>query len=281
MLANPPRMFMFATVKRHSLALTGIFTLACGVLTPAVAGAQVNSERIRVGKIEDGFHASIDGALTVKAGNVDYVSLTAATRVEYKKGIHTPFVVGNVAFAENAGETIISNGFAHLRWTAMWHERVGSEIFLQLQFNKFTALQLRQLVGAGARFVLYDGERFEAFAGTGYMIEHERLDREQIGIFDPADPRYHPLRPINHRSTSYFSFRAQLTENTHVNNTIFFQPRVDRFSDLRLLNEVGLEVSLTEYVSLLVGAVYLYDSDPPFTIKRSDLTSINRVRVTF
>jgi len=257
----------------------GLFTAL--MLAALPARAQVNSERLRVGEPEEGFHAQADGAVSLRRGNVDFFEVKTSTRLEYNQGVHTPFVHGTLAFAEQNGSEIINNGFLHARWTAMWHHNVGSEVFGQVQFNEFIRLPLRALAGAGVRVLAYESADFEIRFGTGYMIEREDLDEKAIPMLPETDPAYHPLVVINHRSTSYVSFRFNVTERLFFNNTTFIQPRFDRLSDFRLLSEAALEVKLAEQLSLVVELALLHDNDPPPTVEKTDLNLQNKLRVRF
>jgi putative salt-induced outer membrane protein YdiY len=245
------------------------------VFDAAPVSAQVNTERLRVGEPEEGLSLEFDGAMTLKKGNIDFLAITTAARLEYNTGIHTPFIYGTFNLSERSGETFIQRSFAHARWTAMWWDRVGSEVFAQIESDKFRLLQQRTLGGAGGRFHIISGEDTALYFGTGYMMEYEQVQGE-AAMLAP-----HPKEILAHRSTSYVSVKFRLAKNVFVNTTVFFQPRLDRPEDFRLLSESGFEVKLTEHVSLAISTMVRYDNDPPPTVKKTDLDMLNSIRLSF
>ena len=161
-----------------ALRFLATLVLLGNVLSISNAGAQVNTEKMRTGDPEEGFHGSFDGSVLFKTGNVTLLQVGLGTRLEYNAGIHSPYVQGSFTFGQKGEEddVYINKGFGHLRWSAMWHERVGSELFAQVQFNEFLRLNLRLLSGACLRVGLVVDPVVEVFLGTGYMFEHEALD---------------------------------------------------------------------------------------------------------
>jgi hypothetical protein len=80
------------------------------------------------------------------------------------------------ALGEETAKPYISQTFVHARWTAMWRERFGTEVFAQVQTNEFLRLRSRALGGTGLRVDLVHREGLQLWAGTGTMLEHNRID---------------------------------------------------------------------------------------------------------
>ena len=166
----------------------------------------------------------------------------------------------------------IDNGFLHVRWTARWLPRLGTELFAQVQFNEFQKLTYRLLGGAGVRVPLMLGSTFEAFAGTAYMLEYEELD------IDPGDA--HPAETVYHRWSSYLTMRLNVKKYLRVLSTTYVQPRFDALSDLRVLQEVVLEVDVVKHISLLVVVSVHYDGDAPDEVESTDIIFAPKLRLT-
>jgi hypothetical protein len=66
-----------------------------------------------------------------------------------------------------------------------------------------------------------------------------------------------------------------------VGNTIYFQPRFDDFRDVRLLDVLSLDVTITGTLSASLQATLRYESPVPEPIKRADLMVKNLLGVTF
>jgi hypothetical protein len=230
----------------------------------AMAHAQVNTETLRLGEPAEGLHADLKADLALKRGNTEFFQLGAAGRTFYQTGVHTPLLFARGEIGSENDERFSENGFVHARWTAMWQERVGTEVFGQLQYDAFIDLKFRALIGAGPRFMVVDEAWIELYLGTGYMLEHEVLS------IPPGDP--HPRRTLHHRSTSYASLKLALADALALTNVAYFQPRWDRPSDYRVLEELELQADVNDYVALISSMVFRYDSDPPSTVVRYDVS---------
>lgn len=237
-----------------------------------VAHAQVNTETLRLGDPPQGLHGDLKADLALKRGNSELFQLGSSGRAFYRAGIHTPLLFARGEIGTENDERFAEKGFVHARWTAMWFPRAGSELFGQIQYDAFIDLKFRALIGAGPRFVVVEEDWIELYVGTGYMLEREVL------TIPAADP--HPRHTLHHRSTSYVSLKTALADALTLTNVAYFQPRWDRFSDFRVLEELELQAHTNEYVALVSSLAFRFDSDPPSTIVRYDLDLKVGVRIT-
>jgi len=242
----------------------------CGWAGDAVA--QVNTETLRLGDPADGLHGDLKADLALKRGNAELLQVGSSARAFYKAGVHTPLLFVRGELGSENDERFIENGFIHGRWTAMWHPRVGSELFGQVQYDAFIDLKFRALAGAGPRFAVLLEDWIELYVGTGYMIEREVLS---IPSTDP-----HPRRTLNHRSTSYVSVKIAAAEALALRSVAYVQPRWDQFDDVRVLEELELQVAISDYVAIVHSLSFRYDSEPPSTVRDHDLDLKVGVRVT-
>lgn len=242
----------------------GMLALAAGWFAAAqVALAQVNTETLRLGVPSPGFQGDFKGDLALKRGNVELLQVGGSGRVFYQTGVHTPLLFARAEFAEQGGERFAETTFVHARWTAMWLPRLGSEVFAQLQYDAFLRLTFRALSGFGPRFAVVLEKWLELFAGTAYMLERE--------VLDIAPTNSHPQRTLNHRWTTYGSIKLKLGEVLGLSNVAYVQPRIDRFADVRFLDELELQARLHEHLSLVDALVLRFDSDPPDGVRKWDL----------
>lgn len=261
-------------------ALVGLWPLVLLALWLGWPGSSranpVNAEKLITDPEREGWSGSLSTSFALSAGNVDRLSLGFSGGLQYWTlypegvgyGDHAAppgsrrffrdrwLLITNAAFLRVRGNDVVNNGFAHTRYTRMWRPRVGSDFFVQSQYNEFKLLQLRSLGGLGLRVDPLNRKVVHAWAGTGYMAEYERY------TFDPAtDP--HPSRVVNHRWTSYGVIQLRLWESELVTrSTTYYQPRLDDFSDFRLLEALQLEVRAGP-VALGAELELQYDSDPP------------------
>ncbi|MCH9650095.1 MAG: DUF481 domain-containing protein [Deltaproteobacteria bacterium] len=212
---------------------------------------------------------SIDSHQSDPAGNLEKKD---AHRLVYEKQVL--FLVSSYSFSEQNDERAVNSGFSHLRWGRNRGPRLGIEAFAQHQFNEFTNLDTRVLLGLGGRFALFRKPQKEAFLGSGYMFEFERLD---VPVEGPDD-----LESRHHRWTNYISIKINTPDDRLLFvNTLYVQPRFDQPDDLRLLDEAELQIKITDRVSFGLSASLAHDSDPPEGIKETDITIVNRFRVKF
>lgn len=285
-----------------------------GSLLAFPAGGQINTEKLRVGADQPGFGGHFDLTFALRNGNSDVLLLgtgfqiqhvilpesllqgdeptaaestsadsttddesptpaeVEAARLVYEKQVL--FLISSFSFSEQNDERAVNSGFSHLRWGRNKGPRLGIEAFAQHQFNEFTNLDTRLLLGFGGRFTLLRKPRKEAFLGSGYMYEFERLD-VPVGGLDDRESRHH-------RWTNYFTFKTNRPDDRLLFvNTLYIQPRFDQLDDLRLLDEAELQIKITDRVSFGLSASLAHDSDPPVGIKKTDITIVNRFRVNF
>jgi hypothetical protein len=251
-------------------AMLAALAIGCHAL-PRAAAAQVNVERLRALDAEPGFSGGVAAGLSLKRGNVDFLEVTGTLWSRYHWDLHTLLGHSRAGFGEQGDERFASNAFVHARWTAMWLERIGSELFAQAEYDQFVRLQRRLLWGLGPRFVVHDGEHVDVALGTAYMLEYERLD---IPAGDP-----HPQRTLYQRSSTYGSVRVAINDVLMVVNTLYVQPRIVRVADTRVLEELELSFAIAERIKWTTSARLRFDSDPPSQVENTDLDIKNGLEV--
>lgn len=234
---------------------------------PTLGSAQVNAERLRQSVSGEGPFLRIDGSVGWMRGNVDFLEVTTNIFTGVNHGKHHLLAHMAAAYAEFGGASYLGRAFAHLRWTAEWHERVASELFAQNQYDQILFLRARALGGAGVRVTLLDGDALSAFAGTGYMLEREVFQRSVIPEGEP-----HPRRTTNHRWANYLTFTVAVDEMLSLTNTVYVQPRFDDFSDYRVAEEAALTVTHGSGLSISLGLRVRFDSRPPTALERLDVS---------
>lgn len=274
---------------RHGVAFAAALTIASA--TPRPALAQVNVEVLRPNLFRAGWSGGLDASFAVSRGNVELLDVGGAGRVQYQtlypvappeEGAEPAvpffrqrvFLTTNGRFAERAGAAFINQEYTHLRWTGMWHPRVGSDVFVQQQLNEFQRLRVRALAGAGARVEIVHHPVFLAWAGSAYMIEFERI-AVQPGA--PDDPE-----TLAHRVTNYLTLRlAAYGGKLLAQNTVYYQPRIGDVGDFRLLEELEVVARVDEVLGLGASLSVLHDSRPPTGVRTTDLRLVNTVKIAF
>lgn len=256
------------------------------------ARAQVNTEALRPRLMEAGLSGNADLSLSLAKGNVDYIDLGGGLRVQLQTlrppradggmrfAAQRVFVAASARYAERTrlgdaqSEAFVNQLLVHARWTAMWRERFGTELFAQAQTNEFFRLRARALGGTGLRFELVHEEPIQVWAGTGTMLEYNRIDVAP-GASDA------PTELIN-RSTSYAGVRTALREKSLLFQLVgYVQPAWIRPEDLRVLVELEGLAKLTETFSLGNTLSVLHDSRPPTEVRPTDVRLTMTLKLTF
>lgn len=282
--------------RRCAVAVRLLVSLAAAAALTLPAAAQVNTESMRVGAEEPGWASTIDLSSSLQRGNTERDILGAGARVQYawshangasetgekeaandehaQRPTNVVFLTSNYSFTRLNENRFVNNALSHLRFIREHSGRFSYELFGQHQFNEFTRLEQRLLFGGGVRFRVLQDPRAEVFLGTGYMLERETLDL-------PAalpDAR----RSEHHRSTNYVTVRYNSEdERLRLVETLYFQTRVDRVEDYRLLSETSFEIQLLRRLALAISLNVTHDSEPPTGVKETDVVLSNSLRYSF
>ncbi|HEU4536212.1 MAG TPA: DUF481 domain-containing protein, partial [Polyangiaceae bacterium] len=159
------------------------------------------------------------------------------------------------------------------RYNYQLSSRLWYEVFGQVQNDLFQRLRVRNLWGTGPRYALYEGASFHSFVGAAYMFEFEAID--------PAEGA--PDRPESsaHRLSSYVSLSYARPKDVTAGVTLYVQPRLDAFTDTRVLVESAASFAITPRLASKVSATLRYDSEPPTFVRPYDLEIKNSLTLTF
>lgn len=241
-------------------------------LSAAPAAAQVNTEKLRAYDVQ-GLALTMGGDVAFESGNADLFEVGAAARLDALQGRHYAFLTGSVRYGEEDGERFKDRSFAHLRYNYRALPWLVGEAFTQIERDGFKLLQRRFLLGAGPRLRYVDTEAVKLFQGTALMFEDEELDVSQVDT--------HPAHVSTVRWSNYVNLRLRLTDKTYAINTVYVQPRLGAFGDVRVLDEASLAVVLTRHLTLTTTFSLSYDSRPPDDVEGLDLVLRNGVQVSF
>jgi hypothetical protein len=260
------------SARRRMLCLSFLATWL--VAWPRDAPGQVNVEGLRKSLTKPGVHGTLSGSITTHHGNTMGTELGGGALVGYREKRQLAYFNTNANYSNLGGEVQVANTFIHFRYNFVLDPRVAAEAFTQAESDRFRRLRLRTLVGAGLRFTLAEGESAAIFYGVSYMYEHTSLAPSV------AD---NPVRPADvHRMNNYAALLVVLEPGRAVlGNTLYYQPRFDDLMDVRLLDVLSLDVSITGRLSASLQATLRYESPVPDPLKRYDLMVKNMLGITF
>ena len=227
------------------------------------ASAQiVNIENSRMHSDTTGWMggANLDMSLSKNDQNVFGTNLGA--HLEYKTPDNRQMwlILGDYSFLKGGGQEFASSAFSHFRYNVKIAKGVKWEAFTQLQNNKITQIRSRFLLGTGPRFKLVKNKKLKMYVASLVMYEHEtELTTPTITLNEV-------------RSSSYFTFSWKPISTFELNSTTFFQPLVNRFSDHRIMNEIGMNVKASKHFGMNIHWNYLFDSHPAGTAPHTTYT---------
>lgn len=253
--------------------------LAClallgALVAPSTGRGQVNVEVLRKQLTKEGVQGTLGGSITTYNGNTRGTELGGSTIVGYRSGLDLGYLNINANYSNFAGEVQVANAFVHFRYNRKLNDWMAAEAFTQAENDRFRRLRLRTLVGVGARITVADTELVSLFYGVSYMYEHTELS-ESV-----AD---RPVRPNDvHRMNNYAALLLVLDPGrAALSNTIYFQPRFDDLRDVRMLDILSLDVSVTGRISASLQGTLRCEAPVPATLKPVDLMVKNMLGVTF
>lgn len=279
-------------MRHHRIIPNMILSCVALLLSTSAAANPVNAERLRPKAVEPGFSGLLEGSFALASGNINSLDLSGLIRLQYQQlypkkadasDTHAQdpallrrqlFITSSGRFAQQDDKTFANQVFTHARLTTMWWPRLGSEVFVQHQFNEFLRLKLRALGGLGARAMLINDQALMLWAGTGYMLEYTQ--QSDLNPYTPGEST------LEHRWTSYTAARAELFKSRLLlQNTLYVQPRFDKLSDLRILEELELMFKLTERLGLGLSLSILHDSAPPTAVAPTDIRQSTTFKLSF
>lgn len=208
-----------------------------------------------------------------RVGNTQGMVAGASAHLQVRYGLHGALAYGQGDYSQVNGRTNISRSVLHLRY---FHELARSmwwEAYVQQQTDKFRLLRARELAGTGPRFGIYQSPGLDLHLGTSYLLEYETID-VPAGASDSRSV-------TAHRWSTYVTVALLHEDRITATTTTYLQPRLDRPSDYRLLNETALTVDLTRRFATRLTLSTRMDSDPPTSVRRADLEIKNSLVMKF
>ena len=262
-------------LNRIELRVAKCSLIVCLVLfhaTTQLAG-QVNIEALRTEHTDSGFVGSMGADLTLRTGNVELIKLKANARLEHIGESATWLLLtqGDLGFV--GGERFSNDGLLHIRHGMVVTSIVTLEGFAQVNYDRARLLKFRGIAGAGPRLYLVSDQGQGFSLGAAYMYEHEVLDLPATAI--------HPLKSEVHRASFYGVAKLSAGPRVVFASTTYFQPRLDEFEDMRVLNNTGMAIAVSGRISLVLRFNLRYDSRPPDGVAGLDTELTNGLSIRF
>lgn len=224
------------------------------VFTTTHLQSQVNIESLRKELDDTGFSGLVNLSLSIQTGSVDKQELSGNAQINYSQPSYYSLLIVEESLGWLDGNRFSNSGLAHLRFVYRTKSIFNPETFIQGNYNKERKLLERYLVGAGVRMNLLSSENKLFSIGVAAMYESEKFDViNELG----QNPRVNDWRGSSYLSLSFF-----LNNDLRISKVSYYQPRLDNFSDFRILNNTQMSFTLFDPIVFNLTFNLLYDSEP-------------------
>jgi hypothetical protein len=249
-----------------------VISIACVATFSGQAVAQVNVEPLRQQVTERKFGAHISVSTTSYAGNTQGVVFGGAALLGGRTERHFGYLDLSGDYSRLGGVVSVAKWFAHLRHNFELGPGTWWEEYAQIESDRFRRVQVRELVGVGPRFALVRTKPFETFFGSSYMVEHTELnsadrDSRGEGTFE--------------RWSNYIALTFKPDDRILLSSVNYVQPRIDRFSDYKVLSVSSVGFTITTHLKSHVDATARYESVTPADVRSADLELKSALEVVF
>ncbi len=184
-------------------------------------------------------------------------------------------VLGNLAYTENNGSTILNNGYLHLRTNFNYQKTWSKEVYGQLQYDNFRGLTQRYLLGGGVRWKALKNRKFDLILGTGPMFE-----REDWKIPDSEDIEDVAFLKLS----SYFIVRWDIVKNVNFNTIFYYQVGYDQRINAarnRISSTTNFNFKISKHLSFTTSIAMAYEDKPIIPITRFIYSVENGLKLEF
>lgn len=238
----------------------------------STAHAIVNMEALHTGAPKAGFSGQVELSMKESRGNTDKQEYSLGSRLQHHRNAITNYLLLSGSYGESNGITNTEKGFLHARHMHQLGPIVTAEAYGQVETDTFARLELRSLLGAGARLTLLPrAKRGEAYLGLGAYYSEERIDESFV---DGGTERLW-------RANSYLVLKYQASDNTTLVSTTYYQPAMKDSTDYRLLEQAALKVKISDMLSLVIAIDYSRDNRPPIGVVKENITTTTSLSLEF
>jgi putative salt-induced outer membrane protein YdiY len=238
-----------------NLALAGLLIGATTALPQALEGPDdVSWER------------SIAVGVTLNKGNSDTLLATANARAERIQGPNELRLGFDATYGEADKEKNAESYRAFGQYDRLFTERLFGYLRVEGFRDTIADVKYRLTVGPGAGYHFIKTDHMQLTGEVGPSFIHERLGTETSS--------YIALRLAER-------FEYQINERARLWQSLEFLPQVDDFNNFLLRGEIGVEVDMTERLSLRTYVQNFYDNQPAPGRKKNDVKLVSALAYRF
>ena len=192
-----------------------------------------------------GSHFQINIGLNGSSGTVDRTNYSLEGRVDVNSDKWQRFGILSYKREEKDDSITSNNTFLHLRGVRKISPLLAVEGFIQLSEKPLQKIKRRELVGAGIRLSPY------------------KSIKVGLGVFNEDEERVLSKSRETIRINSYITNSFNISESASFESTLYIQPDIEDFSELRSYLVLGLRLKISERFSSIITYENTHDSSPP------------------
>jgi hypothetical protein len=192
-----------------------------------------------------GSHFQINIGLNGSSGTVDRTYYSLEGRVDVNSDKWQRFGILSYKREEKDDSITSNNTFLHLRGVRKISPLLAVEGFIQLSENPLQKIKRRELIGAGIRLSPY------------------KSIKVGLGVFNEDEERVLSKSRETVRINSYITNSFNISESASFESTLYIQPDIEDFSELRSYLVLGLRLKISERFSSIITYENTHDSSPP------------------
>lgn len=232
------------------LRMRFLITLAGCFFGIVLSGQVLNVEGQRFVNDTNGWVGRVGFSFQLLQNTKQVIGLGNAVHVQYRHNRHRVLLLSDLNFIRAGGTDFVNTGYQHIRYNNKLNEHLTWEFFVQTQYNKVLLMDFRGLAGTGPRVKLLKKENLHLYAAALYMFEHEQITGDSITFND-------------HRMSSYVTNTWILSKHADWSATVFYQPNLGNFSDMRIAGDMALDINITKKLGFRTTFNFLYDNKQP------------------
>ena len=194
----------------------------------------VNMESARKENLS-GFHFQANLGLNGSSGTVDRTNYSVETRIDYNSDNWQRFGVFSYKREEKDDSITSNNTFFHLRAVRKVNSLLSLEVFTQLSEKPLQKIKRRELFGAGVRLSPYKSFRLG------------------LGLFNENEERILSDTRKTTRLNTYITNDFKISDTATFESTLYVQPDIDDFSEIRSFFVTGLRLKISEKFSTIIS----------------------------
>ena len=192
-----------------------------------------------------GSHFQINIGLNGSSGTVDRTNYSLEGRVDVNSDKWQRFGILSYKREEKDNSITSNNTFLHLRGVRKISPLLAVEGFIQLSEKPLKKIKRRELIGAGIRLSPY------------------KSIKVGLGVFNEDEERVLSKSRETIRINSYITNSFNISESASFESTLYIQPDIEDFSELRSYLVLGLRLKISERFSSIITYENTHDSSPP------------------